>query len=130
MGATITNLNASRLGGIEKLRISLILARQAESVKFQMAKSASEVITVQYSTVNKNKSINNSTVQYSNPDTLELFRNLSDVIPDDGFYPFYQRRLKSLGYKRFVEFAGKARAGSDTPAKLFCWMLKNPELVR
>lgn len=26
--------------------------------------------------------------------------------------------------------AQKARAGSDTPQRLFCWMLKNNELVQ
>lgn len=80
--------------------------------------------TVQYS---KFTSVNNSTVQLP---VIEVLKSLSDVIPDDGYYPFYQRHYKRLGSKRFMELVAKARAGSDTPAKLFCWMLKNDELVR
>jgi hypothetical protein len=79
--------------------------------------------TLQYSTVNN--ITNNSTVQL-----VSIVNNLSDVIPNDGYYPFYQRELDRLGYKRFIELVNKARAGSDTPAKLFCWMLKNDEVVR
>lgn len=76
------------------------------------------------STVN-NKYIINSTVDY-----LNILNNLRDVCPDDGYDPFYISAINKIGLKRFVYLANKARAGSDTPARLFCWMLKNPELVR
>jgi hypothetical protein len=84
-----------------------------------------ESVKQQYSTVNK---INNS--QYSTVDLHKVLSNLSDIIPNDGYAPFYAKRLKVLGYERFMELAAKARAGSDTPQRLFCWMLTNPELVK
>jgi fatty acid/phospholipid biosynthesis enzyme len=68
--------------------------------------------------------------QYSNAETAKIFSSLSDVIPDDGYTGFYVNQLKRIGKERFVELANKARAGSDTPAILFCWMLKNDGLVR
>lgn len=77
----------------------------------------------QYSTVVKD--LTNSTVTLH-----EVLTNLSDIIPNDGYAPFYAKQLESLGYKRFMELAGKARAGSDTPQRLFCWMLKHSELVK
>lgn len=89
--------------------------------------------TVQYSNLT---SLNNSTVNSTVEDTcspeyfINLFKNLADVIPDDGYYPFYRAKLEELGAARFVALANKARAGSETPQKLFCWMLKNPALVR
>ena len=83
--------------------------------------------TVQYS---KEAKENYSTVQYSDEKAIEMFKGMSDVIPDDGFYPFYSRKLKELGGKKFVWLANRARKTSDTPAKLFCWMLKNSEKVR
>lgn len=67
--------------------------------------------------------------QYSNAEIARMFSNLVDVIPDDGYTGFYVNRLKELGADRFFELANKARAGSDTPQKLFCWMLKNNHLV-
>lgn len=81
--------------------------------------------TLQYSNSNLNNINNSNSTVASN-----VIRNLSDVIPDDGYYPFYLSKIRQLGEKRFVELANKARAGSDTPAKLFCWMLKNNELVK
>lgn len=54
---------------------------------------------------------------------------LSDVIPDDDYMPFYVKRLKQLGTKRFTELANKARRGKD-PQRLFFWMLKNNEIVK
>ena len=89
--------------------------------------SVSQIIkdTIQYSTVNNN--LNNSTVQLP---ISEIFKNLTDLIPDDGYKPFYNRKYQQLGYERFMELAQKARAGSDTPQRLFCWMLKNHELVK
>jgi len=78
----------------------------------------------QYSNSNLNLNNSNSTVD---PKTVLL--NLPDLI-HDGYEPFYIQRLNNLGYKRFMELAQKARAGSDTPQKLFSWMLKNNELVK
>lgn len=83
--------------------------------------------TVQYSNINN---INYSTVQYSNQDCINIFKNLSDVIPNDGYYPFYLSKIKALGKERFIDLANMARAGSDTPSRLFCWMLKNNESVK
>ena len=78
----------------------------------------------QYSTVNQTS---DSTVQYSN---TEILRNFSDLIPEDGYGPFYAKQLRELGNKRFIELANKARASSDTPQRLFCWMLKHSNEVR
>lgn len=70
----------------------------------------------------------NSTVQLS---VSEVFSNLTDVIkPDDDYIPFYIKKYKELGHLKFMWLVGKARAGSDTPDRLFFWMLKNPDLVR
>lgn len=81
---------------------------------------------VQYS----NSNINNIKYSNSTVSPTVILSNLSDVIPDDGYYPFYIRKIKELGLNRFIELANKARAASDTPAKLFCWMLKNSSIVR
>lgn len=82
--------------------------------------------TVQYSNSNLSK-INNSN---STVEATTIIKNLSDVIPDDGYNPFYLNKIKELWQARFIELAQKARAGSDTPAKLFCWMLKHNEMVK
>ena len=66
----------------------------------------------------------NSTVSLTN-----VFSNLTDIIPEDDYWPFYVSYYKKLGYKRFIELANKARAGK-TPDRLFFWMLKNNEAVR
>lgn len=68
--------------------------------------------------------------QYSSSRINSIFRSLPDLIPDDGYGGFYVNRFKEIGYERFMELAQKARAGSDTPAKLFAWMLKHNELVK
>jgi hypothetical protein len=83
----------------------------------------------QYSKVIK---LNNDTVPYSydSDKIIALFKDLADVIPNDGYYPFYAKVLRQIGSNRFTELANKARASSDTPARLFAWMLKNPDLVR
>jgi hypothetical protein len=83
----------------------------------------------QYSKVIKQT---NNTVPYSSDSEtiLEIFQQLGDVIPNDGYYPFYSRYIRQLGTRRFMELANKARAGSDSPARLFCWMLKNNGIVR
>ena len=79
----------------------------------------------QYSNSNLPKVNNsNSTVSLTN-----VFSNLTDIIPEDDYRPFYVSYYKKLGYKRFIELANKARAGK-TPDRLFFWMLKNNEAVR
>lgn len=87
------------------------------------------VATVQYS-----KIINqdNSIVKYSydSDKIIEILKSMPDVVPDDGYYPYYSAKIRKLGTSRFIELANKARATSDTPARLFSWMLKNNELVR
>lgn len=82
--------------------------------------------TVQYSNSNLPK-VNNSN---STVEATTIIKNLSDIIPDDGYAGFYLNKLKQLGTARFMELAQKARAGSDTPAKLFAWMLKHNEIVK
>lgn len=90
-----------------------------------MADKAFDVATVQYSNSSKTSFTNsNSTVTVE-----EIFANLSDVIPDDDYRPFYVSKYNQLGYKRYVELANKARAGKQ-PARLFFWMLKNNGVVR
>lgn len=84
-----------------------------------------EHLQTQYSNSRLNKFNNsNSTVSITT-----VFGNLTDIIPDDDYKPFYVSRYKTLGYNRFMELANKARAGKQ-PARLFFWMLKNNELVR
>lgn len=83
--------------------------------------------TKQY-TVNKTN-LNNS-IQLNSKDITTVLGNLSDVIPDDGYTGFYVNQLKRLGTKKFCELANKARALNDNPARLFCWMLKNNEIVK
>lgn len=82
-------------------------------------------LTVQYSNSNSNINNSNSTV-----DPTTVLSSLTDIVPDDGYTGFYINRLRTLGYERFMELAQKARAGSDTPAILFAWMLKHNELVK
>lgn len=69
------------------------------------------------------------TINYSNSTVEDTFKNLSDVIPEDDYMPFYVSRYKKFGSKRFIELANKARRGKE-PKRLFFWMLKNNELVR
>lgn len=81
---------------------------------------------LQYSYSKLNKQNNsNSTVTFK-----EIVTNLTDVIPEDDYMPFYASKYRKLGYKRFMELANKARAGGRDPAHLFFWMLKNNEIVR
>ncbi len=85
----------------------------------------SEAQKIQYSNSNSNSlEHSNSTVN-----STTVLRNISDLV-HEGYEPFYLKQLKTLGYRRFMELAGKARAGSDTPQQLFSWMLKNNEIVR
>ena len=91
--------------------------------------SVSEVITNtsnSYSNSNLTK-LNNSN---STVNVTSVFSNLSDVIPDDDYKPFYVKRHKELGTTRFVELANKARAGGKDPKRLFFWMLKHNTLVK
>ena len=80
---------------------------------------------------NKNKFNTQYTVYtvYSSKEIKNLFSNLADLIPDDGYDGFYVNRLKQLGIDRFMQLANMARAKSDTPARLFCWFLKNEDKV-
>ncbi len=71
--------------------------------------------------------VNNSN---STVEATTVIKNLSDIIPNDGYIGFYLNKFRELGNSRFMELAQKARAGSDTPAKLFAWMLKHNELVK
>lgn len=65
-----------------------------------------ESYRVQYSNSRFNTLNNsNSTVTFN-----EVRSNLSDVIPEDDYLPFYASRYRQLGAKRFQELANKARA--------------------
>lgn len=88
--------------------------------------SLQSTLRQQYSNSNLTK-LNNSNSTVS---CKEVFSNLTDVIPDDDYMPFYVSQFKRLGAKRFVELANKARAGGKNPMRLFTWMLKNNELVK
>lgn len=93
------------------------------------------LISQQYSANSKIKnskkvSKNNSDSKYPNLTVTEVFKNLTDVIPDDDYMPYYVSRFKELGYARFMELANKARKGGKDPQRLFFWMLKNNELVK
>lgn len=80
--------------------------------------------------LNKQQYSNSSlNIKYSNSTVYQVFSNLTDVIPDDDYKPFYVSQYKLLGYPRFIELANKARAGKE-PQRLFFWMLKNNKLVR
>lgn len=81
-----------------------------------------------YSNSNINK-LNNSN-SYSTKQILEILDNLTDVVPKDGYGGYYVNQFRRLGKVRFLELVAKARAGSETPAKLFAWMLKNSEVVK
>jgi len=80
-----------------------------------------------YSNSRLNKSLNNSNSN-STVEITTVFSNLTDLIPEDDYKPFYVSRYNKLGYKRFMELANKARAGKQPP-RLFFWMLKHNELV-
>lgn len=91
-----------------------------------------QTITNSYSNSNLNNLNNSNSYSkvYTTEQILELLNSLDDVIPSDGYGGFYVNQFRRLGYNRFIELVNKARAGSDTPAKLFCWMLKNDKAVR
>lgn len=77
-----------------------------------------------------NSSLNSFNNSNSTVATKDVIMSISDLIPNPDYTPYYIRKLKALGVKRFMDMANKARAGSDTPAVLFKWMLKNPEIVK
>jgi hypothetical protein len=97
-----------------------------QKVKQMSTESLNQVLkNKQYSNSNLNNLNNsNSTVE---PTTVLV--NLPDLI-HEGYEPYYIKQLNRLGYARFMELAQKARAGSDTPQKLFSWMLKHNEIVQ
>lgn len=89
------------------------------------------------STVNSNSNLpkvnNSNSILDQEQHTVsvrQVISNLPDVIPQDDYMPFYVSQYKKLGYKRFMELVGKARAGGKDPKRLFFWMLQNNELVR
>ena len=73
----------------------------------------------QYSTVNQTS---DSTVQYS---ISEVLRNLADVIPNDGYAPFYAKMLRELGQKRFFELANLATPYASDRTKLSTPVLRH-----
>lgn len=81
-------------------------------------------------TVNSKINNLNNSKQLTVREITRVLDNLTDVIPQDDYIGFYINRYRELGSVEFMRLIGKARAGSDTPQRLFCWMLKNPELVR
>lgn len=81
--------------------------------------------TVQYSNSNLNNLTNHSN---STVTTKDVLSSITDLV-HEGYEPFYAKQLRRLGTPRFMELANKARAGSETPQKLFSWMLKNNEIV-
>lgn len=77
-------------------------------------------------------SYSNSNLNSKNTVTVtvvQTFKNLTDLIPEDDYRPFYVKKYNELGYKRFMELANKARAGRQ-PQHLFTWLLKNHEIAR
>lgn len=81
-----------------------------------------EITKKQYSTVNNN-------LNYSTVEATTVLDSLPDLV-HRGYEPFYAKKLEVMGYSRFMELAQKARAASDTPQRLFSWMLKHPELIK
>lgn len=91
-----------------------------------------KTITNSYSNSNLTKLNNSNSYSkvYTTEQILDLLNSLNDVVPSDGYGGFYVNQFRRLGYDRFIELVNKARAASDTPVKLFCWMLKNDKVVR
>jgi hypothetical protein len=89
-------------------------------------------VEIPESLVNKysNSKKNNLNYSNSNCSPVVIFSKLSDVVPEDKYTPFYVKKLRQLGVKRFVELANKARQRGNDPARLFFWMLKNHKLVK
>lgn len=52
-----------------------------------------------------------------------------DLIANPSYKPWFAKKAKELGTRKYLELAQKARAGSETPNVLFKWMLLNPEIV-
>jgi hypothetical protein len=91
---------------------------------FQIAQDRYSTSTSRIKVLNYSTSTNTGTV--TNQDILN---NLPDLINPD-YKPWFSRQLRLLGYDRFMELANKARAASDTPQRLFRWMIQNNELVK
>lgn len=101
---------------------ALILARVESVSQVEIPTS----LQVQYSNSNKtNLNYSNSTVRPS-----EIINNISDLIPNPDYTPWYVKQLRRLGSAHFMELANKARASSDAPAVLFKWYLKNDTIVK
>lgn len=83
-----------------------------------------------HSTVNSDSNNNNLNNSHSTVSTKEVLSNISDLIPNLDYAPWYAKQLRKLGAKRFMELANKARAGSDTPHVLFKWMIENNSIVK
>jgi hypothetical protein len=84
------------------------------------------------SSLNRQQYSNSSSKELKNTVTVtvsQVIKNLPDLIADDDYVPYYVARYKDLGYTRFMWLANKARIGRD-PARLFWWMLHNPDVVR
>jgi len=90
--------------------------------------SLQSTLRQQYSNSSLTKLNNSNSTVNSTVTCREVFSNLSDVIPNDDYMPFYVSQYKRLGVKRFVELANKARKGRE-PKRLFFWLLKNNDIV-
>jgi hypothetical protein len=82
--------------------------------------------TVQYSDSSKT-SFTNSNSNTVSPN--DLLNDISDLVINTDYAPWYLKYYKKLGTKRFYELATKARY-SDTPGVLFKWMLQNNGVVK
>jgi hypothetical protein len=60
----------------------------------------------------------------------EILSCIADLIVNPDYKPWYGKQLRTLGYDRFMELVQKARAGSDTAATLFKWMLMHNGMVK
>lgn len=83
---------------------------------------------------NSNSSLNITNYSNSNNSTVTVsakivLANVSDLIKDPKYNPWYVKQLRLLGNARFMELANKARAGSETPERLFKWMIENNGIV-
>lgn len=84
---------------------------------------------------NTSNNYSNSNCNSTNDVSISaVFASLADVIPDDDYKPFYIKKFRELGARRFVVLANKARSAEERRQggdrkRLFVWMLKNPSLV-
>lgn len=75
--------------------------------------------------------LNNSTVAINTDKELEkiLRHSFSDIIPDDGYYPFYVRQIKDNGLEHFTNLINQVRLQGGSIG-LLNWFLKNPDKVQ